>query len=182
MLPRKELLPPRKYATQNFIAIIRIAYPSPNSKWCKLELDLLPAPKLQIVHGVCKGLEEKEKKKKKKRHREEMKWDNITAQQPEGKTHIHAPLTVYVCGCSVGKCSQLPLEASLGAARETPNHAGLSCHLLPACPGRGKDAGTPGDPPAAGLPRVSSRTHGGETHADADFLRGWQTSGGVPHG
>lgn len=96
MLPRKELLPPRKYATQNFIAIIRIAYPSPNSKWCKLELDLLPAPKLQIVHGVCKGLEEKEKKKKEEAQRgNEVRQHHSTATGRKN-THTRAPDSLRV--------------------------------------------------------------------------------------
>lgn len=51
------------------------------------------------------------------------------------------PLTFYVCGCSGGKCLQLPLEANLvAAAREKHDHeTRLSCHLLPAFPEKGQE-------------------------------------------
>ena len=120
-----------------------------------------------------------------------MNWDNITSQQPEGKTHRGSPLAVYTWGRSVGPCSQLPSKAGLvAAARKKHSHeARLSCHLQPAHPKGGwGHQGAPRAPPPRFRPGwvpqllLWPKGRGGQqARSDSDFLSWCQTAGGAPH-
>lgn len=80
--------------------------------------------------------------RRKKKKSSERKRTETTSLHSTGRknTHTLTPLIFYVCGCSVGKCLQLPLEARLVAAtREAWSWFRAELPPPACCPEKGKD-------------------------------------------